>query len=341
MRAVIFSEYGEADVLHLADLPFPEIGPTEVLVRTRACGASRLEAMIRSGKMDKVALPHVLGSETTGDIAVIGDKVQGFQVGQAVAVYPYVHCGRCSFCLAGRENLCRQGGMIGLNFHGGYAQYVKAPAQCLIPLPDGLFFEDASAVILSTLTAWHVLVGLAKPEPGEWVLIPGATGGVGSAAVQVARMVGARVIAASGSSDRLAQVAELGAEEVINYLEEDFVTAVERITGGQGVSVVVEHIGTDTWAGSLRCLAPGGRLVTCGATTGSSVQLDLDYLHRRQNSVVGSRGGTKKELSLVLDLVAQGRLTAIVDEIYPLADVVEAHKRLDKRDVFGKLVLVP
>jgi NADPH:quinone reductase-like Zn-dependent oxidoreductase len=341
VRAVIFDEYGEADVLRLADMPFPEISPTDALVRTRACGVNRLDLLIRAGKVGKVSLPHIPGSEVVGEIAVVGDSVQGYEVGQAVAIYPYFHCGQCSFCLSAQENMCPQAGMVGITHQGGYAQYVRAPAQCLIPLPEGLFFEDAAAVTLSMLTAWHMLINRAGLSPGEWVLILGAAGGVGSAAIQVASLSGAKIIATGSSHIKLAQAAELGADEVINYLEEDFVTEVERLTSGRGVDVVVEHIGADTWLGSLRCLARGGRLVTCGATTGPKVQIDLNYLFNRQNSIIGSRGGTKGELSYLLELVAQGRLTAIVDEIYPLPEVVAAHERLEKRDVFGKLVLVP
>jgi NADPH:quinone reductase-like Zn-dependent oxidoreductase len=341
VRAVIFDEYGGLDVLRLADMPFPEISPTDVLVRVRACGVNRLDLLIRSGKASEVPLPHILGSEVVGEIAVIGDGVQGFQVGQSVAIYPYFHCGQCSFCLSAQENMCLRGGLVGLSYQGGYAQYIRAPAQCLIPLPEGLFFEDAAAVTLSMLTAWHMLITRSGLSPGEWVLILGATGGVGSAAIQIASLAGAHVIAAGSSHVRLAQASELGADEVINYLEEDFVAAVERLTDGRGVDVVVEHIGADTWLGSLRCLARGGRIVTCGATTGSKVQVDINYLFNRQNSILGSRGGTKGELSYVLDLVAQGRLIAVVDEIYHLTEAITAQERLEKRDVFGKLILVP
>jgi NADPH:quinone reductase-like Zn-dependent oxidoreductase len=341
VRAVIFNEYGGTDVLRLADMPFPEISPADVLVRVRACGVNRLDLLIRSGKAGKVSLPHIPGSEVVGEIAVLGDSVQGYQVGQAVAVYPYFHCGRCSFCLSAQENICPRGGLVGISYQGGYAQYIRVPVRCLVPLPEGLFFEDAAAVTLSMLTAWHMLISRAGLSPGEWVLVLGAAGGVGSAAIQVASLTGAKVIAAGSSHIKLAQAAELGADEVINYLEEDFVAAVERLTDGCGVDVVVEHIGADTWLGSLRCLARGGRIVTCGATTGNKVQMDINYLFNRQNSIIGSRGGTKGELSYILELVAQGRLVAVVDEIYPLSEVVTVQERLEKRDVFGKLILVP
>jgi NADPH:quinone reductase-like Zn-dependent oxidoreductase len=341
VRAVIFNEHGGTDVLRLADMPFPEISPTDVLVRIRACGVNRLDLLIRSGKAGKVALPHILGAEVVGEIAVTGDSVQDYRIGQRVAVYPYFHCGRCSFCLSSQENMCPQGGMIGLDYQGGYAQYVRVPVQCLLSLPEGLFFENAAAVTLSMLTAWHMLINRVGLSPGEWVLILGAAGGVGSAAIQIASLAGAKVIAAGSSHIKLAQAAELGADELINYLEEDFVAAVERLTGGRGVDVVVEHIGADTWLGSMRCLARGGRIVTCGATTGHKVQIDLNYLFNHQNSIIGSRGGTKGELSHILELVAQGKLIAIVDEIYPLPEAAAAQERLEKRDVFGKLVLVP
>lgn len=342
MRAVVFEQFGGVEQLRVADVAAPTPGVGEVLVRVRACGLNRLDVLVRGGKTPaKVPLPHISGSEVAGEIAELGAGVSGVAIGQRVAVAPYLFCGRCEYCLAGSEEICLRGDILGLMSQGGYAEYVKVPAASVVPLPEGVSFEAAAAVSLATLTAWHMLVTRAQVRPGEDVLVHAAGSGVGSAAIQIAKLAGARVIATAGAAAKLDRARELGADAVINYNEQDFLQEVRRLTNRRGVDVVVEHVGQATWEKSVACLTRNGRLVSCGTTSGTEGRLDLWAFFAKQVQLIGSYGGTRHELAQVLRLVADGRLRPVIHAIYPLEEAATAQQVLESRDFFGKLVLRP
>jgi len=288
-----------------------------------------------------IPFPHTPGSDISGEVEKIGESVTRIRVGQKVLLAPGVSCGQCPQCLAGADNRCRRYTMFGYMIPGGCAEYVKAPEVNVIPIPGDLSFDEAAAVPLVFLTAWHMLVGRANLQPGEDVLVLGAGSGVGSAAVQIARLMGARVIATAGSDAKLAKAKELGADEVINHSKQKIADEVKRLTEKRGVDVVIEHVGTSTWDASVASLAPAGRLVTCGATTGYEAKIDIRYLFSRHLSILGSYMGSKAELYAVLKLIGQRKLRAVIDRSLPLKDCALAHSLLEKREQFGKLVLNP
>jgi NADPH:quinone reductase-like Zn-dependent oxidoreductase len=342
MKAAIFSEYGGPEVLRIEDRPTPEIGPDEALVRVRAAGLNRLDLMMRAGLTPvKPALPHIGGSEVAGEIAQLGENVKGFSPGQQVVVAPYLHDGTCSYCLAGEETTCQNGDILGLRYDGGHAEYVKVPGNSLVAMPEELTFEEAAAQSFTTITAWHMLVGKAGVRPGETVLVLAAGSGVGVAAIQIAKLWGAQVIATSSRNDNLQKALELGADEVINYADQDFSRAVRQLTNRRGADIVVEHVGQTTWDKSMASVARNGRVVICGTTTGADGGINLSTLFTRQVMVIGSYGGTKDDLKEVLKLTAQGRLQAVIDRTYPLEEIRAAEERLANREQFGKLILTP
>ena len=340
MRAVSFAETGGRDVLRLGEWPRPEPGPGEALVRVLACGVNRVDIYSRTGRT-KVRLPHIAGSEAAGEVVAYGPGVspEPAPVGAHVALAPYLFCGVCEFCLAGQETVCVHSDILGLGSQGAFAEYVVAPARSLVPLPEGVDAVTAAGVGLATITAWHLLIERAELRAGEMVLVHAAGSGVGSAAVQIARLAGARVLATSGSAEKVERARQLGADEAINYNEQDFAQEVRRITGKRGVDVVVEHIGTATWEKSLACLARRGRLVTCGATTGNDGPVNIWTLFAKELSVIGGYGGTRADLAAVLREVAAGRLKPVIDRVLPLEQVAEAQRLLEERAVFGKVVI--
>ena len=340
MKAVVFHEQGGIDVLHVEEMPQPTPGPNEVVVKVRACGANRLDIYSRTGRTKVVPMPHISGSEVAGEIAALGDAVTGLSVGRAVAVAPYLFCGQCEFCRSGEEVLCLKGDILGLSCQGGYAEYVSVPASSIVPLPQSVDFISAAAVGLATITAWHMLVRRAPISPGQDVLVHAAGSGIGSAAIQIAKLSGARVITTASSAEKLEQARKLGADEIINYREQDFLQEVRRITNKRGVDVVVEHIGEQTWEKSAACLARKGRLVTCGATTGNEGKVNIWTLFAKEISLIGSYGGTRQDLADVLKLVATHQLKPVVYGTYSLDQVGEVEQLMESREQFGKLVVV-
>ena len=340
MKAVIFSEHGGTDVLRYADVAEPAIGARDVLVRVRACALNHLDIWVRRGMPGvKIPLPHIGGCDIAGEVAKVGAEVSNVRVGDRVALAPGVCCGHCEQCLAGKDNQCRQYTLLGYMYDGGYAEYVKAPAVNALPAPANLSFEEAAAVPLVFLTAWHMLITRAQLKPSEEVLILGAGSGVGSAAIQIAKRAGAHVIATAGSEAKLAKAKELGADEVINHAKQNIADEVRRISNRRGVDVVFEHVGQATWEQSMRSLAVGGRLVTCGATTGFEGKFDIRYLFSRNLSILGTYMGGKSELFDVFELVARGELKPVVDCVLPLEQAAAAQERLENREQFGKIVL--
>jgi 2-desacetyl-2-hydroxyethyl bacteriochlorophyllide A dehydrogenase len=340
VKAVVFEQHGGPEVLRYTDALEPAIRATDVLVRVRACALNHLDLWVRGGLPNvPIPLPHIPGSDVAGEVAKIGSDVTTVRVGQKVVLAPGVTCGKCAACLAGIDNRCRQFTNLGYMIDGGCAEFVRVPEVNCLPYPENLSFEEAAAVPLVFQTAWHMLVGRAQLQPGEDILILGAGSGVGSAAIQVAKFFGARVITTAGTDEKLAKARQLGADHTINYKTQKIREEVRRITGKRGVDVVFEHTGTATWEDSLASLAASGRLVTCGATTGYDAQIDLRFLFSRQLSLLGSYMGTKSELHTVMKLVAAGRLKPIVDRVFPLSEAVAAHAYLESGQQFGKVVL--
>ncbi len=342
MKAVVFSEHGGPEVLRYTEVSEPKISATEVLVRVRACALNHLDLWVRQGLPGiTFPMPHIPGSDIAGEIAKVGELVTRVKVGQRVVLAPGVSCGQCPQCLAGADNRCRRYTNFGYMIDGGCAEYVRSPEVNCIPIPGDLSFDEAAALPLVFLTAWHMLITRAQLQPGEDVLVLGAGSGVGSAAIQIAKLVGARVIATAGSDAKLQKARELGADEVIHHGKQNIADEVKRLTERRGVDVVFEHVGVATWEMSVASLAANGRLVTCGATTGYEAKLDLRFLFSRQYTLMGSYMGSKGELHTVLKLAGQRKLRAVIDRTLPLAQCARAHELLERREQFGKIVLNP
>ena len=342
MKAAVFSEHGGPDVLRYTEVAEPKINPTEVLVRVRACALNHLDLWVRQGLPGiKIPMPHIPGSDIAGEVAKVGEMVTRVKVGQRVVLAPGISCGQCAACSAGADNRCRKYTIFGYMVDGGCAEYVKSPEVNVIPIPDSLAFDEAAAVPLVFLTAWHMLFTRAHLQPGEDVLVIGAGSGVGSAAIQIAKLVDARVIATAGSDEKLKKAKELGADEVIHHGKQNIADEVKRLTDRRGVDVVFEHVGVATWDMSLASLANDGRLVTCGATTGYEARLDLRHVFSRQLTILGSYMGSRAELYDVLKLVGQRKLRGVIDRVLPLAQCAHAHELLERREQFGKIVLNP
>jgi len=340
MKAVLFKEHGGPEKLTYEDLPTPVIGPEDVRVRVKVCALNHLDIWIRQGNPAyPIPLPHVSGSDVAGVVEQVGTQVVGVTVGARVFVSPGLSCWKCENCLAGRDNFCSTFGIIGAKTHGGYAEYVKVPFRNVLPMPENLTFEQAAAFPLVSVTASHMLFALAGLQHGETVLIMGAGSGVGSMAVQLAKLAGARVMTTVGSDEKIPKAVVLGADAAINHSKEKVSERVKLLTEGRGVDVVIEHIGPEVWETCLASLAKGGRLITCGATTGAEVKLDLRYVYSRQFTIKGSYMGTRAELVKAAELVGQKRLMAVIDRTYPLREARAAQELMLSRKFFGKIVL--
>ena len=340
MRAIVIPRHGGPEVLQYTELPQPEPGPNEVLVRVRACALNHLDLWSRRGLPGiQFPLPLIPGSDIAGEIIQAGAEAKRVHVGDKVVLSPGVACGQCPACSAGNDNQCRRYTLLGYMRNGGCAEYVVAPEVNALPMPEGLSFEEAAAVPLVFLTAWHMLITRAQLKAGEDVLVLGAGSGIGSAAIQIAKLTGARVIATAGSPAKFDKARALGADEMIHHGQQNITEEVRRLTGRRGVDVVFEHVGQATWEQSVKSLTTAGRLVTCGATTGGAGQTDLRLLFGRQLSLLGSYMGSRGELFHVLKLVAEKKLRPVVDRVLPLAEARAAHELLEKREQFGKVVL--
>jgi NADPH:quinone reductase-like Zn-dependent oxidoreductase len=340
MKAVLLYEHGGADNLRLEEIATPEPGPGRVLVQIEAVALNHLDLWIREGLPTlRVEMPHILGSDIAGVVARHGAGVTGLDEGTPVILNPGLSCMRCKECLSGRDNLCRNYAILGENVRGGYAEYIAVPAANVVPRPEGMSATDAAAFPLTMLTAWQMLARRACVAPGETVLVIAGGSGVGTAAIQIAKLLGARVIATSTSDAKLARARELGADATINTTTEDLVDAVKALTGKRGADVIVEQVGKALWAKVILACARGGRIVTCGATSGYDAPTDLRHIYFRQISILGSTMGSKGDLYTVVEHVAAGRLKPIVDRVLPLADVRRAHALLEASAQFGKIVL--
>ncbi len=342
MKAVVFHEHGGREKLRFEDWPEPKIQETEVLVRVRACALNHLDLWARNGLPNvKIPLPHISGCDIAGEVAGKGNLARNVEVGEKIIVAPGIGDGTCSFCLSGRDNYCRFYQVIGYNTDGGYAEYVKVPASNVLPMPDALSFEEAASVPLVFMTAWHMLVGRAGIRMGEDVLVLAAGSGVGIATLQVAKLFDARVIATAGSDEKLKLAETLGADFLINHKNQDIVEEVKRITGKRGVDIVVEHVGEATWDKSIRALTQGGRMVTCGATSGREGKSDIRYIFNKQLSILGSWMASKGELVEVLKFFEGRRLKPVLYKTLPLSEAAEAQRIMEDSEHFGKIVLRP
>lgn len=340
MKAIRFHQFGGPEVLQYEDVPDPKPREDQVLVRVRACALNHLDLWIRKG-LPGVNLPHINGSDVAGDVMEVGGYITGIKAGQRVLLAPMVFCGVCAECVDGRQNMCRDFSVLGYRTDGGNCELIAVPRISVIPIPDSLTYDQAAGVPLVFLTAWHMLIGRAKLRPGETVLILGAGSGVGSAAIQIAKMHGATVITTAGGEAKLAKARELGADHGIDHYKQKISDEVKKVTARQGVDVVFEHVGAATWEESVKSMKPGARLVTCGATTGPEAKFDIRVLFSKQLSFLGSYMGTLGELHEVLKFVFQGRLKPIVDKSFPLRDAAMAHQVLESKEQFGKVVLNP
>ena len=343
MNAVTFHQHGGPEQLLYEDVPVPVPQAGEVLVRVRACALNHLDIWIRQGIPNyPITLPHVSGCDVSGVVERIGEAVQSpFSIGHPVVVSPGISCWQCECCLAGRDNFCPTYRLVGAQVDGGYAEFVKVPAVNLLPMPAGLTVEQAAAYPLVSVTAWHMVKTLANVQPGETVLVMGAGSGVGSMGVQIARLLGARVLSTVGTDDKRERAEMLGSDVVINHAREDVTDRVRAATDGRGVDVIVEHVGQAVWESCLRSLTRGGRLVTCGSTSGPESRLDVRSVYARQLTIMGSYMGTRAELLEVSRFIRDGKLTPVVDSVFPLSDARQAQERMLARKSFGKIILVP
>jgi NADPH:quinone reductase-like Zn-dependent oxidoreductase len=340
MTAMVLREHGGPEVLQLAELPVPEPGPGEVRVRIRAISLNHLDIWVRrGGPAFKLEYPHRLGSDLAGTIDALGAGVTGLAVGAKCVVQPGLSDGTCAACLSGHDNLCRRYRILGENAQGGYAEAIVVPAVNIAPYPEPLDFAHAAASILPWMTAWQMVVHKARVAPGDVVLVHGAGSGVGVAAIQIAKLYGARVITTASSPAKLERARALGADDTIDYTKEDFAARVRALTDKRGADAVIEHVGGEVFAASLRAVRPGGRVVTCGATAGFTPAIDLRHIFFRQVEVLGSTMASKADLLAVLAHVSAGRLKPVVDRVLPLARAADGHRALEAREAFGKIVL--
>src|SRR3954471_2593021 len=342
MKAVRIHQHGGPEVLISEDVPEPKIKANQVLIRVRACALNHLDLFVRAGIPGmKFSMPHILGSDIAGEVVEAGELCERIKPGMRVLLSPGTSCRQCEQCLLGQDNLCRRFTMFGYAIDGGHTEMLAAPEYAAIPIPDDMTFEEAAAAPLVFLTAWHMLMARAKLQPGEDVLVLAASSGVGMAAIQIAKLFQCRVIATAGNDDKLAKGRELGADFMLDHYRHDISAEVKKLTGKRGVDVVIEHVGVATWKKSLESLAPAGRLVTCGATTGYDAKVDLRFLFSKQWSLLGSFMGTMGELHTVLKFVFRKQLRPVIDRVYPLAEIRAAHERLERKQQFGKIVVRP
>jgi NADPH:quinone reductase-like Zn-dependent oxidoreductase len=339
-EAMVMRGVGGPEVLVRETIDVPEPGPREVAVRVRAVALNHMDLWVRRGlPLLKYEWPYRLGCDIAGEVLALGPGARGAKVGDKVLVSPGLSCGVCERCLSGADNLCKQYRLLGEGAQGGYTRRLNVPDTNLLPYPEPLPFTQAAALPLVFLTAWQMVVTKARVAAGDTVLVQAAGSGVGSAAIQIAKLRGAKVITTTSTDEKAERAKALGADHVINYTKSDFVAECKRLTNKAGVDAVIEHVGGDVFVKSILATRWGGRVVTCGATAGFTPTLDLRQIFFRQVEVLGSTMGPKGDLFGVLRLVAEGRLRPVVDRVMPLWSAADAHRALEAREVFGKVVL--
>ncbi|MBI4041897.1 MAG: zinc-binding dehydrogenase, partial [Deltaproteobacteria bacterium] len=340
MRAVVFRNHGGPEVLESASMPEPRLRVTEVLVEVRACSVNHLDIWIRKGLPHfSLPLPHILGADVSGVVTAIGEEVEGVAVGERVFIAPGLSCGHCFACANGQDNLCDHYSILGEHRQGGYAEYVSVPRENIFSIPKGLTFAEAAAFPLTFLTAWQMVVRKARVSPNQTVLVLAAGSGVGNAALQIAKLFGARVMATASTLEKLAQAKSQGADELIQTGVDNLLEKVKIFTEGKGVDVVIEHVGEATWEESIRAVRKGGRVVTCGATSGYRAVTDLRHVFYRQIEILGSSMGSRADLYPIIEAVRKRELFPVIDSVLPLEEAGTAHRKMEQRKQFGKIVL--
>lgn len=340
MKAVVFYEHGGVDKLSYADMEKPKISPYEVLVKVKACALNHLDIWVRQGLPGiEIPMPHVPGSDIAGEVAEVGMEVKKFRVGDKVLIAPGVRCRKCVYCITNNDSMCNSFKIMGFQVQGGYAEFASAHVDNIIPISDKFSFEEWAAIPLVFLTAWHMLITRGQLKPGEDVLIHAAGSGIGSAAIQIAHLAGARVFTTARGKGKLEKAKHLGADEIIDYSKEDYGERIKLLTNNKGVDLIFEHVGPDTWGKNLQCLAKGGRMVVCGATSGPTTTIDIRFLFMKQHAIFGCYMGSKKELLDVLNLVEFGKLRPVIDSVFPLKEAAAAQQKMLNRENFGKIVL--
>jgi NADPH:quinone reductase-like Zn-dependent oxidoreductase len=342
MKAVYFHEHGGPEVLEYGDFDTPEPGPGEVQIQLKAAALNRLDIFVRNGWPSiRLDYPHIPGADGAGVISAVGEGVSEFAVGDQVVINGTISCGVCDACLAGRDNLCRQGSVLGEHQRGTYAEYIVLKPRQLMHVPNGFSLEEAAAASLVYLTAWHSLITRGALKPGESVLVVGAGGGVNTASIQIAKLAGATVYVVGSTDEKLDKAAALGADITINRNQEDWGKALYKLTGKRGVDVAVDNVGKATWPTTIRALARGGRLLTVGGTSGYDAQVGVNYLFAKHLSIIGSTMSTQADFRTVMALVFGGKLKAVIDRTLPLAEARAAQDILERGENFGKVVLTP
>ncbi len=343
MKASVYDRYGDTSVLRYAEVPTPVPQRDEALVKVHAVGLNGYDLMARSGryKPNKGKFPHILGGDFGGELVALGPETTcEIPIGTRVTSWWVVPCGRCDQCMTGFQNRCsRNYRYLGAHLPGAYAQFVKLPAHHLIALPDSVTYEQAAAFPNAFGTAWHMIVVRGNVRPGETVLVNSASSGVSMAAIQICKNLGAYVYASSSANWKLERAKELGADEVINYNEFDFVEEVTRRTGKRGVDVVVEHVGGDFLGKSIKCLTRGGRVITVGGTKSYNCDVEVNYIFHKELSIIGSNSATKHDLQAMMPLLGSGKLKAVIDRVFSLQEAAEAHRYLESAKQFGKVLL--
>ena len=338
MKAIRIHEHGGADALKWDDIPKPELSVNQVLVDIKATSLNHLDIWVRKG-IPGVPLPLITGSDAAGIISEVGDGVKKSRIGEKVMIQPLIFCGKCASCNKGKENLCKSVGIMGENCQGVNAERITVKESQSIPFPDQLSFEAAASFALVAQTSFQMLVSRANLEAGEFVLIWGASSGVGSMGIQIAKAMGATVIAIAGTNEKCEKAGLLGADHILNYKTDDILGEVKSLTNGKGIDVVFEHVGQETWNISMKSLARGGRVVTCGATTGFKANLNLTHLFFKQQSILGSTMGSISSFDGALILLNEGKIKPVIDRIFPISEIQSAHEYLESSMQFGKVVL--
>jgi NADPH:quinone reductase-like Zn-dependent oxidoreductase len=340
MKAVFFEKHGGNEVLQVGDRPDPRPGPGEALVRIRAAALNHLDLFVRDGLPNvPIALPHIPGSDGSGIVESLGPGVEGLRAGDRVLIQPGLYCNACEFCRAGEQSLCVKYKLLGEHVPGTFAESIAIPARNLFAIPDAMSFPDAAAFPLAYQTAWRMIVGRARLQAGETVLIHGIGGGVAWACLEIARLSGARVFVTSSDDAKLAAAREAGAEEAWNYRGEDIRKAVSSATRKRGCDVVVDTVGESTWMISLRSVARGGRIVTCGATSGPNPEEEIRLIFWNQIAILGSTMASDREFRSLLSAVFSGRLHPLVDSVFPIEAIRSAYERMEGGSHRGKIVI--